>query len=347
MNSKPLEGKRVLITGGTGSLGKTVVRRLLTQEMGRPEKIIVFSRDEAKQHYMRLSYLNKQVATDDIIYQNFKELLTFIIGDVRDYASVSSALRNVDVVIHAAALKQVPACEYFPGQATQTNIQGPLNIVRAIRELDLPIETVVGISTDKACKPINVMGMSKAIMERIFTEANINSKTRFIGARYGNVIASRGSVVPLFLDQIAKGGPVTITLEEMTRFLLSLDEAVDIVFAAIKGAKPGEIYIPKVPAARIVDLAEALIDNRDIEVKVTGIRPGEKIHEILVSAEEAYRTIERDGYYVICPMLPELNPESEGRAGLDGEYSSSGVNLGVDDLKNLLADYINQDLRSI
>lgn len=336
-----LEGKRVLVTGGTGSLGQTVVRRLLTGEMGRPAKVTVFSRDEAKQHYMRLAYLNREVATDEIIYRNFKELLNFRIGDIRDYSSVLQAVREADVVIHAAALKQVPSCEYFPFQAVQTNILGTQNLVRAICENDTPVDTVVGISTDKACKPINVMGMTKALMERIFVEANMACpRTRFVGVRYGNVIASRGSVVPLFLNQIANGGPVTITTKDMTRFLLSLDRAVDTVFAAVRGALPGEIYIPKVPAALILDLAEVLINGRNIPIRFTGIRPGEKIHEIMVSEEEIYRTVERDGYYVICPMLPEVHSISVEVPALTSEYSSANVTLDHDGLRALLAPYL-------
>ena len=208
--------------------------------MGTPRKIIVLSRDEAKQHEMRVSYLTSKVPTDEVIYNNFRRLLEFRIGDVRDFHSVSSALQNVDVVFNAAALKQVPSCEYFPYEAVMTNISGPENIVRAIRELRLPIETVVGISTDKACKPVNVMGMTKALQERVFLTANIDCPgTRFICVRYGNVLASRGSVIPLFHEQIRTGGPVTITTEDMTRFLLSLDQAVDTVFAALKGALAG------------------------------------------------------------------------------------------------------------
>jgi len=337
----PLEGKRVLVTGGTGSFGQAVVRRLLTGEMGRPARIIVFSRDEAKQHYMRLSYLNRQAATDEIIYRNFQELLSFRIGDVRDYSSVLQAVREADVVFNAAALKQVPTCEYFPFQAVQTNVIGPHNLVRAIRENNTPVELVVGISTDKACKPINVMGMTKALQERIFIEANINCpRIRFVCVRYGNVIASRGSVVPLFLDQIAHGGPVTITMREMTRFLLSLDQAVDTVFAAVCSALPGETYVPKVPAARVVDLAEVLINGRDIPIVYTGIRPGEKIHEIMVSEEECYRTIERDGYYVICSMLPELRSAPIAHPALEGEYSSAHVTLDQAGLRELLAPYL-------
>lgn len=343
-----LEGKRILISGGTGSLGQTVVRRLLSGEMGRPAKITVFSRDEAKQHYMRLSYLNRKEATHEIIYRNFRELLTFRIGDVRDYSSVLQALREADVVIQAAALKQVPSCEYFPSQAVQTNIVGANNIVRAIHENDVPVETVVAISTDKACKPINVMGMTKALMERIFIEGNIGCpQTRFVCVRYGNVIASRGSVVPLFLDQIAQGGPVTVTMKEMTRFLLSLDEAVDTIFAAMKGAKPGETYIPKAPAARMTDLAEVMIDGRDIPIVYTGIRPGEKIHEIMVSEEECYRTVDRGDYYAICPMLPELNPESVEQPVLTAEYSSAHVTLDYDGLCRLLAPHMHHAIAGV
>jgi FlaA1/EpsC-like NDP-sugar epimerase len=320
-----LTNKTILITGGTGSLGKTLVRRLLTGEMGRPKKIIVFSRDEAKQHFMRMEYLNRTAATDEVIYNNFKRMLEFRIGDVRDFHSISRALRGVDVVFNTAALKQVPSCEYFPYEAVSTNITGPENIIRAIQEQELPIDTVVGISTDKACKPVNVMGMTKAIQERIFIKANLDCpNTRFICVRYGNVLASRGSVIPLFHDQILQGGPLTITTEDMTRFLLSLDQAVDTIFAAIENARRGETYIPRVPSARVIDIATTLIGERPIDIVVTGIRPGEKIHEILVSEEEAHRTIERGNYYAILPVLPELRVDAdEPIKTLGNEYSSA------------------------
>jgi UDP-glucose 4-epimerase len=330
----------VLVTGGTGSLGKTVVRRLLAGGSGTPAKVTVFSRDEAKQHDMRLSYMHRQSATDEVIYRQSQERLAFRIGDVRDYGALARALGEADVVVHAAALKQVPSCEYFPAEAVATNVMGATNIVRAIRELRLPVKVVAGVSTDKACKPINVMGMTKAMMERIFVEANMESGgTRFVCVRYGNVIASRGSVVPLFVDQIANGGPVTITLKEMTRFLLSLDRAVDTVFAAIEHALPGETYVPKVPAARVVDVAEVLIDGRDIPIVYTGIRPGEKIHEIMVSEEECHRTVERQGHYVICPMLPEVRRQSIESPARSVEYSSSEITLNRAQLAELLAPY--------
>jgi FlaA1/EpsC-like NDP-sugar epimerase len=320
-----LDGKRVLVTGGTGSMGKTFVRRVLTGEIGTPAKLIVFSRDETKQHDMRIEYLHRQnTSTDDILYRNFRNLLEFRIGDVRSLADISAALRNVDIVVNAAALKQVPTCEYFPTQAVLTNCIGAINIVQAIQTLALPVETVIAISTDKACKPVNVMGMTKAIQERIITSANLLSpNTRYICVRYGNVLASRGSVIPLFHDQIRAGGPVTITHEGMTRFLLSLEQAVDTVVAALAGAQPGETYIPIVPGARMIDIARALIGKRSIEIKVTGVRPGEKFDEILISEEEVNHTTRRGDYYVIRPILPELqNVIEPHEPALSGEFSS-------------------------
>jgi FlaA1/EpsC-like NDP-sugar epimerase len=335
---KPLENKRILVTGGTGSLGQTLVRRLLTGELGRPAKITVYSRDEAKQHYMRLDYMHRKAATDDVIYQNSQDLLTFRIGDVRDYAALTSALRDADVVFHAAALKQVPSCEYFPFEAVQTNIIGAANLVRAIRENDLNIEKVIGISTDKACKPINVMGMTKALQERVMIEANRDcGRTSFMCVRYGNVIASRGSIVPLFVEQVQKGQTLTVTLPEMTRFLLSLDRAVDTVFEAVAKGKRGQTFVPKVPAANIVDLAKAIMGEKEIPITYTGIRPGEKVHEIMVSEEECYRTIEQGDYYVILPVLPELRDAGEFVQALENEYSSRDNNISVSELRELLA----------
>lgn len=330
--------KTILVTGGTGSMGKKLVHRLLAGELGRPKKVIVLSRDEAKQHEMRLSYLNRRVTTDEVIFNNFVNVLEFRIGDVRSYEDICSAIKEADIVVNAAALKQVPTCEYFPVQAVLTNCIGASNIVRAIQEHGYPVDTVVGISTDKACKPVNVMGMTKAVQERVFVAANIlNPKTRFVCVRYGNVLASRGSVIPLFHDQIRNGGPVTITAPEMTRFLLSLDDAVDTVFAAVKEAKRGETYIPRAPSATIINLGRALIGSRDIPIKTVGIRPGEKMHEILISEEEVHHCVRRGGYYAIQPMLPELR-QSGGQEpnALEKEYSSGDEVLDLADTTALV-----------
>lgn len=296
----------------------------------------MFSRDEAKQHAMRLDFQHRSFATDDVLYAEHGSL-HFRIGDVCDLASLGAALRGADVVFHAAALKQVPACEYQPFEAVKTNVLGAQNLIRAIREQELGVETVVGVTTDKACKPVNVMGMTKALQERILAQANLDGgTTRFLTARYGNVLASRGSVIPLFHEQIRRGGPVTVTTSEMTRFLLSLDNAVDTVFAALREGKRGETYVPRAPAVRITDLAAALVGERGVAIEITGVRPGEKIHEILVSEEEATRTVQRGDYLAIGPILPELRMPDEGLTPFEGpEYSSADDLLdrtGVEEL---------------
>ncbi|MHB9131483.1 MAG: polysaccharide biosynthesis protein [Armatimonadota bacterium] len=340
---KPLDRKRVLITGGTGSLGKTLVRRLLTGEMGEPESIVIFSRDEAKQHFMRVELQHQANATDDLLYGNFVRKLKFVIGDVRHLESIAPAVREADYVVNAAALKQVPACEYFPYQAVMTNITGAENIVRAIQLYKVPVDTVVGVSTDKACKPVNVMGMTKAVQERIFIDANLRCPaTRFVCVRYGNVLASRGSVVPLFQEQIRHGGPITITTPTMTRFLISLNEAVDTIFAAILTAKPGETYIPRAPSATVKNIALAMIGTRDMGIDVIGIRPGEKVHEILISEEEIIRTASRGEWYAIRPSLPELREidlleeMQHTDCGLVGEFSSEHHVLSLKQTVELL-----------
>lgn len=321
-----LEGKRVLVTGGTGSLGKVLVRRLLAGEWGTPAKVIVFSRDEGKQHDMRLSYLQRSVTTDEVIYRNFMSRLEFRIGDVRDSVALCSAVKDADLVINAAALKQVPTCEYFPAEAVRTNCLGAQNIVDAIRLHGYPVETVVGISTDKACKPTNLMGLTKAVQERIFIAANILCPaTRFVGVRYGNIMASRGSVIPLFHELIRNGEPVTVTDPRMTRFLINLNQATDLIMAAVRGAGPGEIYVPRAPSCSMEDLARALVGARGNPIRVTGIRPGEKIHEIMISEEESHHAVERGPYYSILPMLPELRREGDFVRALPGEYSSGAA----------------------
>lgn len=332
------KGKNVLVTGGTGSLGKVLTRRLLGGEMGMPHQVTIFSRDEAKQYEMRMTWKHLAQATDDIAYKCADDVLKFHIGDVRDFASLRNALRDIDVVFNTAALKQVPACEYFPFEAVRTNIMGPQNLIRAIQEMSKPPQLVVGISTDKACKPVNVMGMTKSLQERIFIQGNlVIPETKFICVRYGNVLASRGSVIPLFKEQIRKGGPITITTSDMTRFLLSLDKAVDTIFAGVREGQRGETYIPRVPSANVVDIATLLMGEKKIPIQYTGIRPGEKIHEILISEEECHRTIERNQYYAIQSILPEIADGQKKRLpSIQEEFSSRDHTLNIQDLKALL-----------
>jgi len=331
------QNKTILITGGTGSLGKTLVRRIMAGPLGEPKKIIIFSRDEDKQYGMKLEWKKLEVATDAITYYNHLEKLDFKIGDVKDYASVQRAVSKADIVIHAAALKQVPVCEYFPYESVKTNIIGAENIIRAISQNTNKVETMLAVSTDKACKPINTYGMCKAIQERLTIEANIHCpQTRFICVRYGNVAASRGSVLPLFKEQIKRGGPVTITTKDMTRFMMTLDTAVDTIFDCLKTAKPGETYIPDVPSANMIDLAEVMIGPRNIPIEYTGIRPGEKIHEILVSEEEIHRTFKRGNYFVISSILPEVSKNPESHPALKAELSSADCIMSKEQLKHFL-----------
>ena len=276
-NDINFEGKRVLITGGTGSLGKKLLKRLLSGTVGNPSKIIIFSRDEAKQHQLRSEYMNAKCLTEDIAYTDAKGQVAYQIGDVRDKNSLVKALKQVDIVFHAAALKQVPSCEYCPDQAILTNVIGAQNIVDIIQENRFSVEIVVGISTDKAVQPVNVMGMTKSLQERIFMAANLATPdTKFVLARYGNVLASRGSVIPYFCEQIKNGSSVTVTHKDMTRFLLSLEEAVDVILHAAQYGHAGEIYVPITISANIMDIAKALIQDRDIKITTIGIRPGEK-----------------------------------------------------------------------
>lgn len=338
--TRSFDGKRVLITGGTGSLGKTLVRRLL-ETSGGPDRIVVMSRDEAKQHQMRLDFEHRRASTDEIVFDNFRRRLQFRIGDVRDFDAVSLALRDIDVVINAAAMKQVPTCEYFPFEAVSTNVTGAHNIVTAIHRHRLPVETVVGISTDKAVMPVNVMGMSKALQERLYIAAQVAlPETRMLVVRYGNVMASRGSVIPLFQQQIRAGGPVTVTDARMTRFLFTLSDAVDTICAAIDAGRGGETIVPRIPSGRIVDVARALIGPRDIEVMMSGIRPGEKLHEVLISSEESSRVREKNGYFMVRPMLPEITGGIAGEQSGDGiepwEYSSGAAPLDLASVKHLL-----------
>ncbi len=320
-----LDGSRVLVTGGTGSLGNVLVRRILDGEMGKPEYVTVFSRSEAKQHAMAVAF-------------NDDPRLLFRLGDVGlDYHSVVGALRGQDIVLHCAAHKQVVSAEYAPITAVHTNIVGAANIVKAICDLGLEVGHVVFVSTDKACSPANLYGATKYVQERIFTEANLECGTRFVGVRYGNVLASAGSVIPLFHEQIKRGGPVTITDPHMTRFLMSLDGAVDTIFAALSDARRGEIYVPhNMPSANIADLADVLIDGRYVKTSIIGTRPGEKLHEALISEEESSRTVRRGAYYAIQPTLPELQSHDEDDRFTDHEFNSATTVLDRDELATMI-----------
>lgn len=275
--------KQILITGGTGTFGKAFIKWILERE--KPKRIIVLSRDELKQHEMRCS------GYDD-------ERIRFFIGDVRDKARLLRALHGVDIVIHAAALKQVPACEYNPYEAVKTNVMGTQNLIEAA--IDAGVERVMGISTDKACNPSNTYGATKSLMEKLFINGNAyasGTKTRFSCVRYGNVTGSRGSIVPLMIKLRDNDEPITITDERMTRFWLEPERACEIVSSAIQMMYGGEIFIPKIPSVRILDLKEAIAPNSDI--KLIGIREGEKLHESLISEQEAPMTIDAGEFYVI------------------------------------------------
>jgi len=281
-----IDGKRVTITGGTGSLGTQLVTRLLSGNDGEPESITVFSRDELKQANMKAVYKDDR--------------LRFVIGDMRDADSVKFVMQDTDILFNAAALKRVETCEKFPDEAIATNYIGASNIVKAIRSGNCPVETVVNVGSDKNCSPINVYGASKFLQEcRLLVANHECPNTRFVGVRYGNVMASRGSVIPIWQEQIEQGKPITITDPDMTRFLISLDQAVDCLFDALKFAQRGEVFIPQLPAARIGDIADVLMDGHRNEIKITGKGQGEKQHEVLVTDEEASRVRIQDGYYVI------------------------------------------------
>jgi UDP-N-acetylglucosamine 4,6-dehydratase len=276
--------KVVLITGGTGSFGRAFIKRMLADDL--PAKLIVFSRDELKQHEMRSSG-----------YDHPK--LRYFIGDVRDGIRLRRAMQGVDIVVHAAALKQVPACEYNPIEAIMTNIMGGRNVIEAA--LDTSVEKVMALSTDKAVNPINLYGATKLAAEKLFIQSNAYAggrDVRFSCVRYGNVVGSRGSVVPVFIKQ-RDSGKLTITDERMTRFWLSLEQGVNFTIRCIEQMQGGEVFVPKIPSTHIVDLAKAIAPKAEIEY--IGIRPGEKLHEVLISEDEARHTLELDDMYVVEP----------------------------------------------
>lgn len=321
--------KIILITGGTGSFGKTMVQQLLSQGS---DEIRVFSRDETKQEHMRILLNNDRVK--------------FYIGDIRDYSSITSAMKGVDYVFHAAALKQVPSCEFFPMQAVLTNIQGSDNVIRAAVKNN--VKSVVCLSTDKAVYPVNAMGMSKAIMEKIAQSHSRNlsqTETVISCVRYGNVMCSRGSVIPLFIKCIKEGLPLTITAPQMTRYLMSLPQSVGLVNYAFSHANQGDVFIQKAPACTVADLATGLCElfKSDVKQHLIGIRHGEKMFEALASSEELSRSIDHGDYYQIQMDSRDLNYKkyfSEGDLDLpiDDYTSDNAVRLNVDEVKSLLLE---------
>jgi UDP-N-acetylglucosamine 4,6-dehydratase len=317
------KGKRILVTGGTGSFGHQIVRDLLPFD---PACVHIYSRDEKKQYDMAMSYRGDKT-------------LKFEIGDVRNLERTRDAMRGIDIVFHAAALKQVPNCEYAPFEAVETNIIGANNVRRAA--IEAGVQTVVSISTDKAVKPVNVMGMTKAIQERIMLDPTFSDgNTKFVCVRYGNVLGSRGSVVPLFFDYIQKGLPLPITHPEMTRFQLTLKEAVQLVLWATVKGESGDLWVQKMPAARIPDLGQALAygitGNQDYPFTIIGMRPGEKMHEVLVSEEEMWRATEMERYYLIPSWAKSQHKETPEKFQVS-EYASNGTHqLTQNEILNML-----------
>jgi UDP-N-acetylglucosamine 4,6-dehydratase len=316
-----LRGKSFLITGGTGSFGHTLVNKLLETDI---ENVIVFSRDEAKQHYMRQELSDPRIR--------------FILGDVRSYDAISGALRGVDYLFHAAALKQVPASESFPWQFVQTNIQGSHNLLRAISESG--VSRAVFLSTDKAVYPLNAMGMTKALMEKLVRSDDYQSQCISVITRYGNVIGSRGSVIPQFIDSIKRRGAVDVTDPQMTRFMMSLDESVDLVLFALENGKSSDLFVQKSPAATVETIVGALallLEKSDVKINRVGIRPGEKIHETLLTGEERSLAIEHEKYFQVKKNQSNSVPTSISPSANLNEYTSANTKiLGVEDLARLL-----------
>jgi len=335
------KGKTLLITGGTGSFGNAVLKRFLDSDIA---EIRIFSRDEKKQDDMRKKYNNDKIK--------------FYIGDVRDINSIREAVRGVDYIFHAAALKQVPSCEFFPMEAVKTNVIGTNNVLAAA--IDAEVKKIVCLSTDKAAYPINAMGTSKAMMEKVVIakSRNVNpSKTTISCTRYGNVMASRGSVIPLFIKQIRTGKPITITNPDMTRFLMNLNEAVDLVIFAFNNAKQGDLFVQKSPASTVGDLAEAIrqLFKSKAEIKIIGTRHGEKAHETLLTQEEKAKSQDLGDYYRIPADTRDLNYDKffvEGIHDIEHqlEYTSSNTErLNIKQIKEKLmtVEYVATELQGI
>lgn len=332
--------KVLLITGGTGSFGNAVLRRFIDSDI---REIRIFSRDEKKQDDMRQFYGSEKIK--------------YYIGDVRSYESINSAMKGVDFVFHAAALKQVPSCEFFPTEAVRTNVLGCENVLNSALENE--VKRVIVLSTDKAVYPINAMGMSKALSEKVMIAKSrniINPEMVFCGTRYGNVMASRGSVIPLFVDQIKKGHPITVTDPNMTRFMMTLDGAVDLVIFAFQNGNPGDIFVQKAPAATIDVLTRALLELYDSNssVKIIGTRHGEKLYETLVNREEMAKAEDLDNYYRIPADTRDLNYnrffiEGETQIAQMEEYTSHNTHrMDLDETKKMLLklDFIKKDIES-
>jgi UDP-N-acetylglucosamine 4,6-dehydratase/5-epimerase len=333
------KNKILMITGGTGSFGKAVLNKFINTDF---EEIRIFSRDEKKQEDLRIATNNTKVK--------------FYIGDIRDIDSIDQAMRGVNFVFHGAALKQVPSCEFYPMEAVKTNIIGSENVMNVA--LSRGVEKVIMLSTDKAVYPINAMGMSKAMMEKLMiAKACLNqvSKTKFISTRYGNVMSSRGSVIPLFVNQILNNKPITITDPQMTRFLMSLDESVQLVLTAFEQGENGDILVKKSPSSTIENLATALMEifNKKVECKIIGTRHGEKLYEVLVSREEMSRTTEFGDFFKIKADNRDLNYDkffTSGEKNINNlnDYTSNNSNrLGVSEIKKiLLNDKFIKDIMS-
>ncbi len=320
--------KAILITGGTGSFGKKMTKILLEEK--QPKKIIIFSRDELKQHEMRVAGYDHPS-------------LRYFIGDVRDRERLVRAMHGVDVVVHAAALKQVPACEYNPMEAIKTNIMGTSNVVEAA--LDAGVSRVLALSTDKAVNPVNLYGATKLAAEKLVIQSNAYAggrSTRYSCVRYGNVVGSRGSVVPLFLKQ-RSNGKITITDERMTRFWLSLEQGVHFVIHCIEQMEGGEVFVPKIPSTKVIDLARAVAPQAEIDI--IGIRPGEKLHEVLISEDESRNTVELEHMFVVQPaeaLWFGYNWQSRGKLLSDGFRYGSDNNtewLDVEGIKEYIAPF--------
>ena len=325
-----LNNKTILITGGTGSFGKCFTKYVLTHY--EPKKIIIYSRDEFKQWMMQNEL------------KEYEDKLRFFIGDVRDLERMRRAFEGVDYVIHAAALKQVPACEYNPNEAIKTNIHGAMNVIEAA--LDMNVKKVVALSTDKAVNPVNLYGGTKLVSDKLFVAANAYAGTKDVNfsiVRYGNVAGSRGSIIPFFHKIIKNGGTeLPITDARMTRFWISLTEGVELVIKALREAKGGETFISKIPSFRVPDLAEAMLPG--CRLKEIGIRPGEKLHEIMVTTEDSFNTYEYDKHYIVYPQMvfnDRQVPDLSGKKVEEGFSYSSGTNsewLSVEDLRERLKE---------